>query len=1396
MFHFTKDFQQQYLEFYKKVLQHEIFYLGDGMISIETLIDEQVLHPFFQLVFLDCVRVQRHLPKPNVQFEILVEPNQPFGIAKSLAFLGEEFTQEQALTMLADERFNDQFLNHAFWLRLNNMLLERFDGRSKNLLALSILMRRFFWHKKFAKTYFLSAEGPSDLLQLMQGLFEFFKDNRTLIKLTNILMTRPEERKIEGLAPISELCDGIDEIFARYKAFDVTPQKKSPSFSLDDYLAADHLWREPSTTEQKNLQDLMLQDNPQESAELDSERLAPTPLAQTGSTVQALAELKSEDISLNLQSKCYLQFIRKLTLASFLRHIINDGKDLKNEADNIAQNVTIYTFDIYSAVFVCHEVAEIWASLLKTTISSLIYPDPIYHLFEQAPIRLSIRTYDHPKRGNSIHAFKHLMEFESLIHQKFIEFLKGNKWPAGTKINSDNFAHQLCDLLRAKTDCRFSDFFFKNNTPQNLRTIKRTCSNLNDYLTGLVKGQSEALRQIENAEMWARFKSSKGLRGLYTFLGPSGVGKTHLAKTYADALDETLQTGYRILTLNMENYNDERSSLGLIGTGLQYTDSSAGELTFNVHLYPRTVLLFDEIEKAHPTVIQALLTLIDTGRLTDNTNSIVVDFSQCIVIFTSNLGHDLFEKAKDLGELDVFDVLKRAKLRNSNAVALSPEFVNRLSAGDAVRFLPLNTKDFLDIALIQVKNLDLDDGGLLDYLLDDKLAAVLLLMQLPSPTVRGLKAKLINLVTEAKKQLFSMPNLDHALENIQQLKIEVAPNFFDSGLSTGRLLIIGQLNEWANEFKQGLQGYEFIERMPLTAEDSSVNAIKINAIIILERQEGEAFIAEQVQLARKLFPEKPIFLVHLQKKMHNNFESVWLNFPYSQSPSYMSQLKLIVDIQRRLNMAKQKQQGFQYRLDCMNVDERRITFRVCNPEFPLQISSTRAEEGVTGLVKERPDLRMHQVVGLQRAKFHLQRIIKWLKEPELLASQNIAFPAGMLLAGPPGTGKTMLARALAGECQLPFISLSVGDLISGHHNGTATNIDRAFTQASDIAPCIMFIDEIDTIASARKAGNVSDNNAVNTLLTHLDGIQKRAEPIFVLAATNFPQALDPALLRAGRLDEVIFCDLPDKSARIDFFKVLSTKYAIEFSASEQTTYIEMTQGMSGAQIDKIFRDYLYRISSELTSQMSPFTNKFNTSLFREAIINVRYGSSNTLVGLTPESKLQVAWHEAGHLLITKLLLPQHVINFATIEPRNQALGFVSIQRDDAAGSRTASEIKAQIAVAMAGREAERLMSQDYDVSAGAMSDIESATRLAMMAVCELGLDEEFGQISTSVLTYQTISADLQSFAEKRIRSWLTEGQKLAAQLLGQNYPLLQAIAEKLYEKESLYIDEIKKIFHS
>lgn len=1358
MFNYLEKEHEKHVSFYVEILKKELVVSGLHTISIDALVRKQIFHPIFQLIFLDVLRKHRSIKLEEIKFSIPVDREQLFGVKNSLDFLSGELSQDYIEHCMGNEGFLDSIKSHSLWYRLQCFLNLTFDGQQANLLALSLLMRHLFWQRKLASEYVLSSENSELFRSMIKELVKVFGSGTETVDTTNRLISDADSRKVEGENGVEDLANGVTLILSRVES----DAEHSATTALDD-----------------------------DDDGFDFEVVMTTSEAEQ----QRSLSRPANEINLSLKSKQYRNFVNKLVFVTFGRILVQRDYDLKNNADDIFRSIEITTFDIQAAAFACQYVSEKWASKLKKTSSSLVFLDSIYDLYEQMTYRFSSRTYDHPKRGNTIHCFNHLSEYEEGIHKKFVDFLQAGKWSSPISMDENNFADLLWELLKNNTNCKYSSYFFQVNQPQTLSAIKHDCSKLNDYLHLKVKGQAEALRQIVNAEMWSRFKSSKGLRGLFTFLGPSGVGKTHLAKTYAEALNLTDSTGYKVQLFNMENYSDERAALALIGAGSQYTDAGAGELTFNVHLYPRTVLVFDEIEKAHPTVIQTLLTLIDTGRLTDATSRIDVDFSQSVIIFTSNLGHEIFDKAKDLGQLDIFDVLRKAKLRNSDRVALSPEFVNRLGAGAAVRFLPLSTKSLLDIAQMQVQSLDLDDDGLIDYTLEHDLAAILLFSQLPQPTVRGLKARQIHLIAEAKQLLFSAPELDQSLDQFSKLRINVNPNCFEIAQQVGRVLVVGDLGDFAEAIRTEFIGYELVEISAFDTDYAPVSTSKISALVFVDKFPTEVIFLQQMNYCQQHFGELPIFLISEVVRQGAYLESLWMQCCLSSLEIHLPQFKRTVDVHRRLQLAKQKQQGFSYQLQLSEVTSDCVTFSVTNPQFNVQISTDRAEEGVTGLMKERPDVRLNQVIGLQRAKTHLQRVIKWLKHPDLLASQNIAFPAGMLLAGPPGTGKTLLAKAVAGECELPFISLSIGDLISGIKNGTAENIDRAFRQASDIAPCIMFIDEIDTVASARRAGEISDNNAVNVLLTHLDGIQKRAEPIFVLAATNFPQVLDTALLRAGRLDEIIYCDLPDKAARKDFFTQLSVKYSILIDAEEQAKYVDMTQGMSGAQLDKIFRDYLYRVSAEDYCQHANTARSFHQNLFREAIINIRYGSANPAHELSAESKVQVAWHEAGHLLMTKLLLPQHAITFATIEPRNQSLGFVSIQRDDTKGPSTASEVKAQIAVAMAGREAERLLSKNYDVTSGAVSDIEVATRYAMHAVCEWGLDPEFGQISASVLNYQTTSVELQRLAEQRIRFWLEEGQQKAAKLLLENKKLLQEIAEQLLEKESLYADEIDNFFN-
>lgn len=1384
MWQYGSEDQHQHTQFYTDVLGIETFHFGFSELSLPTLVEHEVLHPLLQLVMFDCACQRRPKLFEDLHLVRPLGSHFLFGVSPQGQLVGDlaDEANAQIATFETETEFQQELRQHPLWSLLKGCFALRLEGDPHNLFALAVVLRHIFWRLQpdpAMKAAWFSPEPTSELMAVL--LTQFQQSNYE--SLYQHCISTPELSPGLQTVDMESLLEGLD-LFVKHFTENTQMSVLEEVDDFDFEIAASlNTARNPDDFEKSNnskIEDIFLDKT---EMKMNSDKnLEGTEVAKPEPVVEILLD-GSSDI--------YRQFIASLTLVAIGRAMFKLNADLKSDSNKVLHAVEINPLLVLAAVYRCSEVAELWAAKVKKTSSTLQFPPSVSMMLNSIRHKFPIRTYDHPNRGSTVHVFRHLQEFEPNIHQKFVLFLQELTRGHSVFIDDDDFAEQLWDIFEQHAKDEDCVNFFKLNKTQSLSAIKDSHIKFSKYLEHDVKGQPEALREVANTEMWSRFKATKGLRSLFTFLGPSGVGKTHLAHVYAQALNY-YSSGYRLFVYNMENYSDERAAGGLIGSGAQYTDASAGVLTYDVTLSPRSVLLFDEIEKAHPTVIQTLLTLIDTGRLMDATTLLNVDFSQCVVIFTSNLGHEIFEKAESLGDLDVLQVLREAKLRNSNSTALSPEFVNRLGAGAAVRFLPLSTCNLLEIAGSQIQRLDRDDDGLLDYELAPDLAGILLFGQLPQPSVRGLKAQQVELLAEAKQLLFADPTANQLLDDIKKLRLEVDPLCYATEGMAGSLLMIGDFSRLNIDIFTSFASYAQLHLPLLSPSQKPVLPAKLAGIFVSAHQWDQNTVETQIRLIRSFFKQEPLILFSNTQVHGKISESLWHQQIQYIREFELKSLHMMLAVHWRLGISARKQQGFSYRLKFKQYEEGRITFLVTEPQFKTQISVERAEQGVTGLMKERPDLRLDQVIGLQRAKKQLSRVLQWLKQPDILASQHIAFPSGMLLAGPPGTGKTLLAKAVAGECELPFVSLSVGDLISGVRNGTAEKIDRAFKQAADIAPCIMFIDEIDTIASARKVGEISENNAVNVLLTHLDGIQKRAEPVFVLAATNFPQALDPALLRAGRLDEVIYCDLPDKAARKDFFSKLSTKYCIALPESEIVNYLEITQGMSGAQIDKIFRDYLYQIAGG--SQESKLPAAFDKALFRETIVNIRYGSANPSQSLSEASKVQVAWHEAGHLLMTKLLLPQHAINFATIEPRNQSLGFVSIQRHDALGASTASEIRSHIAVAMAGREAERLLSKNYDVTAGAVSDIEIATRYALNAVCEYGLDAEFGQLSASALTYSSTSAALQQLAEQRIRAWLQEGQSTAAALLSQHHTLLQQIAGVLLEKESLYADEISDIF--
>ena len=448
-------------------------------------------------------------------------------------------------------------------------------------------------------------------------------------------------------------------------------------------------------------------------------------------------------------------------------------------------------------------------------------------------------------------------------------------------------------------------------------------------------------------------------------------------------------------------------------------------------------------------------------------------------------------------------------------------------------------------------------------------------------------------------------------------------------------------------------------------------------------------------------------------------------------------------------------------------------------------------------VKSSEGIRFRDVAGEDEAKENLSEIVEYLHNPARYKEIGASMPKGILLIGPPGTGKTMLAKAVAGEANVPFFSMSGSEFVEMFVGMGASKVRDLFQQAKEKAPCIVFIDEIDAIGKKRDGqigGNDEREQTLNQLLTEMDGFEDNTG-VIILAATNRPESLDPALLRPGRFDRRVPVELPDLKGREDILKVHAKKIKVGDNV-DYNKVARMASGASGAELANIVNEAALRAVRD--------NRKFVTQEDLEESIEVviaGYQKKNAI--LTDKEKRIVAYHEIGHALVAAKQTNSAPVQKITIVPRTSgALGYTMQVEEGNHYLMTKEEILNKIATLTGGRAAEEIVFGS--VTTGASNDIEQATKLARAMITRYGMTCDFDMVAMEVQTNQylggdsslTCSAETQTKIDEKVVEVVRSEHEKAAGILMENREKLDDLARYLYEKETITGEEFMNILNA
>ncbi len=945
--------------------------------------------------------------------------------------------------------------------------------------------------------------------------------------------------------------------------------------------------------------------------------------------------------------------------------------------------------------------------------------------------------------------------------------------------------------------------------------LKKLRTALHEKIAGQDHAIDAFVSAVFNMEADVRPKGARSRpRAVCLFAGPPGVGKTFLAETAAAALRRPF------LRLDMSAYSDDEISLASFhGVNRSYKESKPGIVTSFVKSNPKCVLLFDEIEKAHPLIIQLFLQILEGGRCRDFHYDEEISFKDTVIILTTNAGRNLYEDTGKRYFADVTtEMIVNALRTDINPANKRPFFptpiLSRLAEGSIILF------NYLDAAALcriirqtmdeAVENLSSRVG--LEVECSDELAAAVLFSAGGSADARTLKGKARSLVNDEVLEMLRQigsSGREELYDTLRRVRISLdlsdaakeARALFEQNKRLRVLLFCAD----AVELPEGEDSFRLVRTSDLARAKALLRGgadIVVADPLCNRRDRGyspsdpEDLLSDGNELfryAREYHEDLPLYILD-RRAAGEDFYRSYLRagalgtVPFDPSaPQEIIRALGACCASARICMQAEKLMR-SHRLLAYNAaqifseDGKSAEIRLASLCLRRNVS---AEDSAHILAENlRPDVHFSDVIGAAEAKEALRGFIDYLKDPRGDLRRGTRAPRGVLLYGAPGTGKTLLARAVAGESGVTFIQKNATEFFKSMVGEGPGAVREVFRIARKYAPTVLFVDEIDAIGRMRTGGESvhAAEELQNTFLSELDGFafdEKR--PVFLLAATNYDidaqgggqRVLDPAFVR--RFDRSVKIELPNTEERRQFLQYYLKKHGIRGIREETLDSLAARSiGRSPADLERVIQYALRkRKGKRLTDR--------DLTLALDA---ERYGKEREW---SEEVMRKTSLHEAGHAVVSWLCgeVPEYLTNIS----RGDFGGYMQRKTEDGRFGYTRQELCDRICCSLAGRAAEGEFYGDEGVTTGASGDLERASELARAIVCRLGMAEDGDLL---VLSAEEETEEVRS----RIRSLLRAQAERAALLVRENRDAVESLAEELLKKNSLTHAELAAFFEA